>query len=510
MATSDVDQKLLGRLAGTTASTNALLSSSLYQLLGLSVVLSRKLLKARKLRKLDTSRDTKSLSLYHHIIWLSREGLTILEVGILPYTKDGRHGPESVVLSNKLRASFYHVFCLFNNQPPVSHLNIPSYVSSNPPAAPLSTRQDHGPSFANGNAPNSQDDASTAKQSKPKPQANLRDPIPSITSEASYLTNPYGTGGPVGTPSPSYPPGLPPGFSNLTAPQPSAFLLPSMNFLPRTSNYFTTASTLAAQLLPGSHPLRLSVALEHAAFLWDCVHEHEGARKLSRRAIREVYRATEGMDDSEFEDAAELVGVLGRMMRRSSWEGTPRTGLRSGDGATTTAPAPAPNPGGDRPVAQQQQQQLQQQNGAGGNPSSRARAASDSRFMAAPTIPSSTTAAPPVPSRDARRPRTNPDSDTSPQSAQTAVRHGGRSSSSRSADTTLAATTPRPGYLPAFSPGGVVQGPGMWDGKSDGLGEIGYFGAVDGAGTGTGSGGSLTPRPGGPVRTPDLGIRGGR
>ena len=41
---------------------NPLLSSSLYQILGLSVTLSRKLYRARKLRKLDTSRDTKSLA----------------------------------------------------------------------------------------------------------------------------------------------------------------------------------------------------------------------------------------------------------------------------------------------------------------------------------------------------------------------------------------------------------------------------------------------------------------
>ena len=75
MASSDVDQKFLGRLATSIGSSNVLLSSALYQILGLSVLLSRKLYRARKLRKLDTSRDTKSLALYQHIIWLSREGL---------------------------------------------------------------------------------------------------------------------------------------------------------------------------------------------------------------------------------------------------------------------------------------------------------------------------------------------------------------------------------------------------------------------------------------------------
>lgn len=64
MAVSQIEEKILGRLAKQTAPSNALLSASLYQVLGLSILLSRKLVKARKLRKLDTSRDTKSLQLY--------------------------------------------------------------------------------------------------------------------------------------------------------------------------------------------------------------------------------------------------------------------------------------------------------------------------------------------------------------------------------------------------------------------------------------------------------------
>ena len=47
---------------------------------------------------------------------------------------------------------------------------------------------------------------------------------------------------------------------------------------------------------------------------------------MARRAIKDVYRAQEAMEDSEFEDAADLVGILGRMMKRKSWEGTPRVG----------------------------------------------------------------------------------------------------------------------------------------------------------------------------------------
>ncbi|KAF2279462.1 14-3-3 protein [Westerdykella ornata] len=307
MASLDFDQKFLGRIAKQTEQTNPLLSNSLYQILGLSVLLSRRLVRARKLRKLDTSRDTPSLATYQHILWLSREGLSILELYVLPYAQDNQQGPECRVLSVKLRASFYHIFCLFHNQPPVTAANIPSNDLYGQPRDP----------------------SPSSKRAGKQPM--LRDPIDSITSETSFLTNPYASGGPVGTPSPG-PLNPPPGLNPIPIPQPSSFLLPPLNFIPLAGGYFNTATAYATAFLPGSHPLRLSVALEHSAFLWDCVHDHEGSRRLARRAIKDVYRAQEAMDDSEFEDAAELVGILGRMMKRKDWEGTPRVG------------APSPNP----------------------------------------------------------------------------------------------------------------------------------------------------------------------
>lgn len=94
----------------------------------------------------------------------------------------------------------------------------------------------------------------------------------------------------------------------------------------RNQSKFPNSILIPIPILPGSHPLRLSVALEHSAFLWDCVHDSDGSRRVARRAIKDVYRAQEAMDDSEFEDAAELVAVLGRMMKRKSFETTPRMG----------------------------------------------------------------------------------------------------------------------------------------------------------------------------------------
>lgn len=316
MASLDFDQKFLGRIAKQTEDSNPYLSGALYQILGLSVLLSRKLIRARKLRKLDTSRDTPSLASYQHILWMSREGLSILELYVLPYAQDNQHGPECRVLSVKLRASFYHIFCLFHNQPPVTSTNMES-AESRATGAPLSPRSGNNRKADHGLSPPSKRNGK---------QPALREPIDSIVSETSFVTNPYAAGGPVGTPSPGPPLNAPPGLNPVPIPQPSSFLLPPLNFVPLATGYFTTATQYAMSYLPGSHPLRLSVALEHSAFLWDCVHDHSESRRIARHAIKDVYRAQEAMDDSEFEDAAELVAVLGRMMKRKSFETTPRMG----------------------------------------------------------------------------------------------------------------------------------------------------------------------------------------
>lgn len=312
MASLDFDQKFLGRIAKQTSESNPYLSGALYQILGLSVLLSRRLVRARKLRKLDPSRDTPSLAAYQHILWLSREGLSILELHVLPYAQDNQHGPECRVLSVKLRASFYHIFCLFHNNPPVTATNMES--------------TDPSPQRGNGLGRKTDAIGLSPQTKHPGRQLAFREPIDSMVSETSFVTNPYSAGGPVGTPSPGPTLNAPPGLNPVPIPQPSSFILPPLNFVPLASGYFSTATSYATSYLVGSHPLRLSVALEHSAFLWDCLHDHEASRRVARRAIKDVYRAQEAMDDTEFEDAAELVGILGRMMKRKSWEGTPRVG----------------------------------------------------------------------------------------------------------------------------------------------------------------------------------------
>jgi hypothetical protein len=280
MASSEVDQKFLGKLAKTVEPDNPLLSSMLFKILGLSLNLAEQLVAARKQRRLEPNRDPQALNLVLHILWLSREGLKMLEQYVLPMV--GNY-VELKVLAYKLRASFFHIFVLFHNQPPVSVMGIstPDSQALGIVSGLTPPRTDKGKGLAG------EDDLESGRSSV-------------------QPTHPM-EGGPVGPP---------PGFEILGQGPPGSFLIPAMDYLPTAHRYFKEAATLADQLLWGSHSLRLSVKTEYSAFLYDCVHDHEASRKLAKDTIAEVYEATEGMDDDMFTDACELVAVLGKMMKR--------------------------------------------------------------------------------------------------------------------------------------------------------------------------------------------------
>ncbi|KAL4742903.1 14-3-3 domain-containing protein [Aspergillus similis] len=291
MASAEVDQKALGNFAAVTGHENPFLSAMLYKLLGLSVMLSNKLLRARRLRRLDPTRETKSLQLYYHIIWLSREGLLILEEFVLPLVEGF---VELKILAYKLRASFYHIFVLFHNQPAVHSPGIGSLSStatiSNeaPEVEPSPKGQNSRLSF------------------QPEPEViSVPSRPPDVADDTSrgYLKVPQ----------------APPGLAPVQPPRPlSSFLLPAIDYTPTATACFNHAALLAERFLPGSHPLRLSVKLEYAAYLYDCLHDVNASRKLAKQAIADVYNAQEGMDDESFEDAAEIVGLLGKMVKRSA------------------------------------------------------------------------------------------------------------------------------------------------------------------------------------------------
>ena len=306
MASSEVDQKYLGRFAKATEVFNPYLSQTLYRILGLSVLLSKKLIRARRLRRLDTTRDTKSLQLYHHIIFLAREGLILLEQYAIPVVDDidSKYPWEMRVLMHKLRGSFYHIFVLFHNQPSIHVAAISAFSA-----------EQRGGSDRGKKA-----DRSSVRRSPP--QMNGR---------------------PIGDPGP-----LPPGLTPVSIPKPSAtFLLPARNYIPDASSFFSYASEHADEHLFGSHPIRLAVKTEYSAYLYDCLHDGEASRKLAQAAIRDVYTAAETIDDEMFENAAEMVVILGKMTKRgisSRGAGTGSSGSRS----TTTTPGSSstPRPGG--------------------------------------------------------------------------------------------------------------------------------------------------------------------
>jgi hypothetical protein len=357
MAISQIEEKILGKLARQTEASNPLLAANLYQVLGLSILLSQKLYRAKKLRKLDTTRDTKSLQLYHQIIWLAREGLSITEVYILPYCQNGEQGPECRVMAAKLRASLYHIFCLFHNHPPVNGANRYSSSSGTPSSIDRSPKSNDSQT---GRSPGKSGGGTRRRRSS---KGGLRDPIPSMTSDASYITNPFAS--PTSPPpaqslpplppeanrTPSRPPGLKP--IKILSPQAAAsFLLPPLNFVPMAREHFEATQHLATTLLPPAHALRLSVTLEHAAFLWDCQKEHELARSLAARTIKEVYTSSEGLDDDEFADAATIVQALGGIVKRGSNESSPKLNTNKNTKTQTSNPQPPPSlPKIDRTIA---------------------------------------------------------------------------------------------------------------------------------------------------------------
>ena len=311
MASAEVDIKYVGYHGKITAATNPFLSSFLFKVLGLSVMLSEKLLRARRSKTVDPIRDPAARKLVHNILWLGREGLVMVEQYILPMV--GNY-VELRVLAYKLRASFYHIFVLFHNDPPVNRRtpsgSATTYSLFPDPLSPRGTR------------------TTPPRQMTPGRSS----------SGASYTI-----GGPVSGPG-QPPPGLP--LPNVPKPGASAvYLLPLLDYTPTATDCFREADALAESLLPGSHPIRLSVKVEYVAYMYDCLRASEESRRWAKKAIRDVYEATEGMDDESFEDAAEMVGVLGRMMKRGlGGVGGSSGGSGSGGVATAAAASAAQQP----------------------------------------------------------------------------------------------------------------------------------------------------------------------
>ncbi|KAI1005455.1 hypothetical protein K3495_g2756 [Podosphaera aphanis] len=264
MAFANIDLKLLGRFARKMQGDHPLLAQSLFQILGLLTMLSARIIRARKLKELGHTRVPTSVELYHKVLWYAREGLKIVEEYIFPMVVNYQ---ELKVLAYKLRASFYHIYVLFNNQPPI-HLE--SYQLPSSGLDPIPEEVDN-------------DNHTILSHSRQSMHHRHHHPVGEDVTDQELDPN---------------------------------FLVVVAEYRPITLKYFQEAKAIAELMLSGSHPLRLSVNVEFAAFLYDCVYDKEGSRKLAATAIKEVYNSQEGMGDDTFEDAIQLVTILGKMVRR--------------------------------------------------------------------------------------------------------------------------------------------------------------------------------------------------
>ncbi|KAI5811644.1 14-3-3 domain-containing protein [Peziza echinospora] len=229
---SEVEQKYLGMFAKQTAKDQPELSAALYKVLGLSTLLQRKLVRARKQRKLDPTRPTKSLDLYRHINWMGREGYAIIET-IIPMVVNE---VELRVLIFKLKASFLHVFALF--------------------------------------------------EFSPRTKMSVLSTIQQQQQQNSNNTNQT---------------------------------LKDVNYIKPAMEAFRRAYELAKENVPGIHPLRLGVVLEYSAFMFDCIRDHEEARRMAKKGVEDALDVVTVLEDDEmFSDAQDLVGSLVVLAKRAT------------------------------------------------------------------------------------------------------------------------------------------------------------------------------------------------
>ncbi|KAK5108409.1 hypothetical protein LTR62_008365 [Meristemomyces frigidus] len=211
-----------------------------------------------------------------------------------------------------------------------------SLESDSPPSSGRTQRGDNDrPKRSPGRSSRDGDGREHGKRRRRAGSSGLRDPIPSMTSDVSYVTNPFS--GPAQTPPPLGPPPpvpsdsrrtpeRPPGLARVEIPSPqgtATFLLPALNYIPIAKEHFETAQQLATKSLPPANALRLSIALEYAAFLSDCEKQPDRSVHVAARAVRAVYASKEGLDDEEFADAAELVKALALLVKRGTDQSPP-------------------------------------------------------------------------------------------------------------------------------------------------------------------------------------------
>jgi hypothetical protein len=334
MAITLVDRKVLAHLINYYVSDNKTVVETLRTVLGISVMLEQKLVKARRLRLFDITRETRSLDLYQELLFLAKEGLALTEVHIAPYCGDSADGVYQV-MALKLRASFHHVFCLYHNTPPIRLLRLkdkqePTFVGT----YYMASRKDQ-----------------TFKLSA--------SPLPSVKS---FVTNPYAANGHAPAVMPHVPDNVAPQITlqPLTAParppglemtnsiyydppvSASTFLMPPLDYTPETKKLFEQAARSAEKHLHPAHPLVLSLALERATFLIDCLSDYEKSLKVVKKAAKAAW-TNRNTKHATWNDAMNMMSEMSEILIRAEQVLHPEKHLVSASQVTSPPLYPPPN-----------------------------------------------------------------------------------------------------------------------------------------------------------------------
>ncbi|KAI4763319.1 hypothetical protein E4T52_08041 [Aureobasidium sp. EXF-3400] len=339
MAITLVDRKVLAHLINYYVSDNKTVVETLRTVLGISVMLEQKLVKARRLRLFDISRETRSLDLYQELLFLAKEGLALTEVHIAPYCGDSADGVYQV-MALKLRASFHHIFCLYHNTPPIRLLRLkdkqePTFVGT----YYMASRKDQNFKLS-------------------------ASPLPSVKS---FVTNPYAVNGNAPAVMPHVPENVAPQITlqPLTAParppglemtnsiyydppvSASTFLMPPLDYTPETKRLFEQAARSAEKHLHPAHPLVLSLALERATFLIDCLSDYEKSLKVVKKAAKAAW-TNKNTRHATWNDAMNMMREMSEILIRAEQVLHPEKHLVSA--SQVTSPPMYPPPTRDLPA----------------------------------------------------------------------------------------------------------------------------------------------------------------
>ncbi|KAG9942457.1 hypothetical protein KCU85_g9198, partial [Aureobasidium melanogenum] len=304
MALTQIDRKVLAHSINYYVSENKTVVENLRTVLGISVMLEEKLAYVHDLRVLNIDLGVKSLDPYRELIFLAKEGLALTEVFIAPYCGESADAVYQV-MALKLRASFHHIFCQYHNTPPVRLLRQKKAEGLSAFSAYyIASRQDQDFDLA-------------------------ASPVPSVKS---FVTNPYAANGQTPPVLPHVPaneqsqprtaPVHPPGFYLNTGvgyePPVSAstFLMPALDYTPETKRLFELAVKCAEEKLHPAHPLVLSLALEQATFLMDCLADYDKSFKVVKKAARAAYLSRREITKANWEDVVRILHDMTAIISR--------------------------------------------------------------------------------------------------------------------------------------------------------------------------------------------------